>query len=208
MSFSWRKGNGVDAVGEGVRRTTLAGYELADIAAVGAMDVGEEGREAGNGDVLRQEVEFGDSVPNIALGGELEVEGQLKVWAGFDTCSTYHVDDEDLRRNWALSFVSPFLDISCFQRRCDNGRYDYRRCKQGAPTVGEMHCSDGEESQDSSIEASKDGSVRQWAVLEGGGGRWEEVPDMRVACRLQAGNTAGTASLFGVPEHMGNGAEL
>lgn len=69
------------SVGEGGRRTTLAGYELADLAAVGAVDVGEEGGEAGNGDVLRQEVEFGDSIPNFGLGRELEVEGQLKLWA-------------------------------------------------------------------------------------------------------------------------------
>ena len=45
------------------------------------MDVGVERGEAGNGDVLCKEVEFGDSVPDLAFGWELDIEGQSKLWA-------------------------------------------------------------------------------------------------------------------------------
>ena len=37
-----------------------------------------------------------------------------------------------------------------------------------------------------------------------GGGRWEEAPELGGAPNM---NTDGTASLFGVPEHMGNGQQ-
>lgn len=52
-------------------RTTFACHELADLLVGGTMDVWIEWRKAGNGDVLGEEVEFGDPVPDIALGSEL-----------------------------------------------------------------------------------------------------------------------------------------
>lgn len=161
-------------MGAGVGLTTLAGYELADLTAVGAVNIGVEGGEAGDGDIFREEVEFGDSVPNIGLGWELKVECQTEALSRFEKCETYHVDDEDLRRNWAFFFVSSFLDISCFDRRCDNGCHKHQGCKQHAPTVVEMHCFNSEEFARQLIEVSKDRSVRRWAVSEEGG-RWREL---------------------------------
>lgn len=50
----------------------FTGDQLADAVVGSAMRVGEDGREAGHGDVVRKEVEFWDSPPGFSFRGELD----------------------------------------------------------------------------------------------------------------------------------------
>lgn len=49
----------------------FAGDELADGSFRGTVGRGKERGEAGDGDVLGEDVEFGDALPDFTLGGEL-----------------------------------------------------------------------------------------------------------------------------------------
>lgn len=59
---------------------------LADFARGGAVSFGEEGGKAGDCDILREEVKFGDPVPDVCFGSE-------------------HVDHEDLWREGLRAFL-------------------------------------------------------------------------------------------------------
>jgi hypothetical protein len=163
-----------------VRRTTLAGYELADLAALSAVDVGEEGGEAGNGDVLRQEVEFRDSVPNFGLGRELEVEGQLKLWAvlisaqrTMSMMKTFGAIGQSLLcTRFSTSLASSGVATTVVMKTDAASRAHPRLVRCMATMVRSRRTVQ--------IEARKHGPVRQRAVLEEGGGRklrsWGELP--------------------------------
>ena len=74
----------------------FSGDEVADGAIEGAVRLGEERREARDGDVLLQEIELGQSVPASSFGGELQSQRQLSGLgrSRVEIC-THHADDED-----------------------------------------------------------------------------------------------------------------
>lgn len=54
--------------------TRLSRDDLTNIVIVRAVDVRKQRREARNGDVLREQVELGDSVPDLSLWSKLSTE--------------------------------------------------------------------------------------------------------------------------------------
>ena len=52
-------------------QTSLSGYDLTNIIIGGAVNIGKEGREARNGDVLGEQVELRDPIPDFSLWSEL-----------------------------------------------------------------------------------------------------------------------------------------
>ena len=52
-------------------RTTFACYDLTDFSIRGTVNIGISRRKAGYGDILRQQVELGNAIPDFTLGAKL-----------------------------------------------------------------------------------------------------------------------------------------